>query len=333
MGRKTLEDISQLTGISKAVISRVLSGKAAEYRISKATVERVLRVCEEEQYRPNYLAQLLRGQASKTIGLILPRLDYEFFGKLSSTIIAEAHRHGYTVITMLSLDDPQQEAEAIDTLISRQVEGIIISPSSPSSELLREVSQELPLVQIDRYFEDEGLSYVSTNNYEGARTAVKYLADMGHKNVLCLQAELDVMPIKERVRGVLDAAREYGINLSVSDDLTEEKSFAATMEALNSPQPPTAIFSLSLHCLSGAVLAINKKGMFIRDDISLITFDESRLMDYTRTTITRVVQPVEKMCTAAFQVLSQSITEKKPCQERMLIEPVFLERTSVKRLL
>ena len=132
---------------------------------------------------------------------------------------------------------------------------------------------------------------------------------------------------------MLDAAREYGINLSVSDDLTEEKSFAATMEALNSPQPPTAIFSLSLHCLSGAVLAINKKGMFIRDDISLITFDESRLMDYTRTTITRVVQPVEKMCTAAFQVLSQSITEKKPCQERMLIEPVFLERTSVKRLL
>ena len=334
MAKKTLEDISRLSGISKTVISRVLSGKAEEYRISKATVEKVLDVCRREHYQPNYLAQLLRTQTSKTIGLILPRTDYEFFGGLATTVIAEAYKHGYTVITMVTQEDPRHETEAIETLMKRQVDGIIISPCNPSADMLLEIAKELPLVLIDRYYEDDTLSYVSTNNYEGAKSAVNFPTGLGHRHILCLQADIKYKSVTERVRGAQDAAQEAGVSLIIrGDDLSRESGYVETMLALNSPTPPSAIFSLSLHNLTGAMQAIREKGLSVPDDISLITFDDSRFLDYTTPSITRIVQPTEKLCTTAFKVLSDSIAHKTSCQAHLLVSPTFCMRDSVKSML
>lgn len=334
MKKTTLQDISQLTGFSKTVISRVLSGKAEEFRISRETVEKILQTCEKERYKPNYIAQMLRKQTTNTIGLILPRLDYQFFGNLSSTIITEAYKYGYWVVTMITMEDPQKEAEAIETLINRQVEGIIISPCSPSSQMLTEVAKKIPLIQIDRYFTDENLSYITTDNYEGGKIAIQHLIEHGHQHILCLQQGIRYMPTKERVRGAVETAQSTD-NIQVTvcgDDLSKDNSYIETRLALNSPNPPTAILTITHFAIPGVLQALREKGLLSPKDISLITFDDSSLLDYTVPPITRVVQPVEKICTTAVRVLSDSIAKKKACETKLLIPPFFTMRESVKRI-
>lgn len=332
--KKTLKDISELAGISQTVISRVLNGKAEEFRINRDTVEKVRKICEREHYKPNYLAQLLRSQTTKSIGLILPRLDYQFFGILSSIIITEAYNHGYMVVTMTTMENPKREAEAIETLINRQVDGIIISPCSPTSELLKEISKEIPIVQVDRYYPDKNLSYITTDNFEGGKMAVRHLIERGHRRILCIQQGIKHRPTIERVRGALEAAKVAGkVEVTVcGDDLSKDNSYVETMLALNSPNPPTAIFTITNFAVPGVMQAIREKGISAPDDISIITFDDSRFLDYIVPPITRIVQPVEKICTTAFRVLSESIDEKKPCEAKLFFTPTIIMRESVRQI-
>ncbi len=78
MKKYTLTDISRITGYSKTTISRVLSGKFEEYRISVPTRDHILQVVKELNYEPNVVAQTLRNNVSKTIGLLLPHIDNPF---------------------------------------------------------------------------------------------------------------------------------------------------------------------------------------------------------------------------------------------------------------
>ena len=125
------------------------------------------------------------------------------------------------------------------------------------------------------------------------------------------------------MRGALEAAKVAG-NVEVTvcgDDLSRDNSYVETMLALNSPNPPTAIFTITNFAVPGVMQAIREKGISAPGDISIITFDDSRFLDYIVPPITRIVQPVEKICTTAFRVLSESIDEKKPCEAKLFFTP------------
>lgn len=334
MKKKTLDDIAQMSGYSKSVVSRVLNGKAKKYRISEETVQRILRLCEKVQYRPNFIAQQLRNQTSRTIGLIVPHLQYTFFGRLSSTIIAEAYKHGYLVSVVATMDNPDIEAKAISTMIRRQLDGIIISPNTLSPQILQEAAEHVPLIQVDRYLTDGGLSYISTDSYEGARMAMRQLIDHGHRRVLCLKVGPDYEPTKERVRGTLDIAREEGVEVTIGDSGSlEQMGYVDTMLALNSANPPTAIFTLNNFLMLGVLRALNEMGLHAPADISLISFDDSQFLNYTNPPITRVVQPVDEICTAAVKVLTESIEHGTPANVKMLMAPSLVMRDSIRSLL
>ena len=318
MEKKTLEDISRLTGFSKTVISRVLNGKAEDYRISQATVEKILRTCEEEQYTPNFYAQTLRKRSSKSIGLILPQLSYAFFGNMATIIISEAYRHGYMVSVVGTMEDPRLEANVLRTMIDRQMDGIIISPCTHTSDtILKEVAAEMPLIQVDRYLTDEGLSYITTDNYEGAKLGMKLLIEHGHKRILCIQQGVNFQPTIERVRAVSDMARIHNVEIMI---------------ALSSPNPPTAIFTMNTYLMTGVLQALREKGLKAPEDISLISFDDSKLLDYTEPPVTRIAQPVESIGMAAVKILMQGIAEKKPFNVRMMMSAELISRDSVRRL-
>ena len=335
MRKKTLEDISRLTGFSKTVISRVLNGKAEDYRISQATVEKIMKTCEEEQYKPNFYAQTLRKRSSRTIGLILPHLNYTFFGNVASIIISEAYRHGYMVSVAGTMEDTHLEANILRTMIDRQMDGIIISPciyTSPA--LLKEAAAAVPLIQVDRYLTDEGLSYITTENYEGAKLGMRQLIEHGHKRILCIQQGVNFQPTKERVRAVFDMARAHGVEVRLGgDDSTKKSGYVETMITLSSPNPPTAIFTMNTYLMTGVLQALREKGLRAPEDISLISFDDSKLLDYTEPPVTRIAQPVESICMAAVRILMQSLAEKEPVNVRMMMAPELIVRDSIKHLL
>ncbi len=333
MKKYTLTDISRITGYSKTTISRVLSGKFEEYRISVPTRDHILQVVKELNYEPNVVAQTLRNNVSKTIGLLLPHIDNPFFANIASIVIREAQHFNYTVMLIDTLEDPRLEEKAIDSLLARNVDGILLVPCGDNPSRLEETMQKKPLLLIDRYFEGSDLPYVSTNNYEGAYQATKLLIESGHERTLCIQGPEASITSKERVRGYREAIRNMGnpgCSMVRGNDFSIQNGYIETKLALAQDTPPTAIFALSNTILLGAMKALNEHQIVIPEDISILSFDDNLYLDYLNPPVSRVVQPLESMGVMAVKMLMEEITGNVRLQSKILLKPNIIKKDSVK---
>lgn len=335
MKKSTLNDIADYTSLSVTTISRVLNGKSEQFRISTASQEKVLRAVQELNYRPNFIAQGLRNNSTHTLGLLIPRIDNPFFANIANAVINEAHKYTYPVMLIDTHENVKDEEMAIDTLLSRNVDGIILVPSSGSSMQLDKVGKEVPLVLIDRYFDNCTIPYVATDNYKGAFDATNLLLTSGHRNIMCIQGTLQSVTSRRRVQGYLDAltAANLAANALVcGNDFSVQNGYVETKLALNSGKAFSAIFALSNTILLGAIKAITEHGLRIPEDVSLISFDDNLYLDFLNPPITRVSQPIESISIVAVKMLMDRIQGNSTNQTGILLQPSLIMRRSVATL-
>jgi LacI family transcriptional regulator len=164
-----IQDIAKESGYSITTVSRVLNGKADKYRIALKTQEKVKSIAESLNYIPNEYARNLRTGISKTIALIVPSLKNPFFAEIASVINLEARKSGYITLIGDSNDSITIEKEEVKQLSSRSIDGMIIVPCDDEYDHLLGLKEKgLPIVCIDRYFKDQDICYVSSDNYKGA---------------------------------------------------------------------------------------------------------------------------------------------------------------------
>lgn len=336
MASDTLASIAERAQCSVSTVSRVLSGKAEKYRISEATVSRIRREVEKSNYTPSLIAKGLRAGKTDTIGLLIPGVDDTFFSGIASSIIAEARTLGYTVIVIDTQEDEKNENEGFSTLLARKVDGIIAVPCGRETEAFERVAgADLPLVVVDRYFENGGpWSFVTTDNYKGAVTAVEHFISNGHKRISCIQGNPEAMTCRERVRGYVDTMKKYGLSefIHVSGDrFSIQNGYVETNLVLSGEDKPTAILALSNKILLGAVKAVKESGMGIPEDISLISFDDNLLFNYLTPRITCISQPVQEISMVAVKLLLNKIAGEKN-SSHVFLPPGIVIRDSVKAL-
>ncbi|HIW51851.1 MAG TPA: LacI family transcriptional regulator [Candidatus Alistipes excrementipullorum] len=335
--KNTIISISERTGFSVSTVSRVLNGKAEIARISKSTVEAIEQEAKRCNYKPSLLAKGLRTNKTNTIGLVIPSMENIYFANLASTIIRDARSYGYTIVTVDTMENERNERDGIESLLARKVDGIIVTPCGQDPEWLENINRNTtPVVLIDRYFNSTELSYVCTDNYLGGYEATKYLLNNGHEKILCIQGTPHSMPVRERVRGYLDALRSKGIESYASivgDSFSIQNGYLETKLALSSASRPTAIFALSNTILLGAIKAIKESGLSIPNDISIITFDNNTFLDFIDPPITRMSQPVNEIGTLSVKLLMQSINEKKPINNKLQLQPQLIVCESVSNIL
>ena len=333
MKRGNLTDLAEKTGYSISTVSRVLNGKGDEYRISKSTVEKILHMAEEINYKPNLIAQSLRNNTTHTIGLLIPHIDNPFFANIANVLIREAQKFGYIVILIDTMESPSFESEAINSLLARSIDGIIIVPTGEDPTKLEEVNLKTPIVLIDRYFKHHNLPFVSTDNYKGAYQGTKLLLESGHRRILCIQGPKISITTKERIRGFMDAMQEYGRQdeaLIRGNDFSIKNGYIETKLILSSEIKPTAIFALSNTILLGVLKALNEHKLIIPKDMSVISFDDNLYLDYLNPPITRIVQPIEEIGIIAVKILMQKIAEEKNIHSEILLQPTIYKRDSIK---
>jgi len=282
----TLKDIAVATGFSINTISRALRDKDD---ISAATREKIKRVAREMNHATNMLASSLRLGYTNTIAVILGDVSNPHFAIMMKEIEEYARKFGYITFLVNTNEDAEAEFQAIQAAQNKHVDGIILCPTQVDGRniaYLRETGT--PFVLIGRHFPEVETDFVVCNDRLGGYQAVSYLIAMGHRDILMLNGPTFISSARERFEGYRQALKEHGIpfrsRLVKEVPATADGCELVLQEALaqreKSPEHGfTAIFAFSDMIAWTAWTCLEKRGLTIGRDYSLIGFDhiQSRL--------------------------------------------------------
>jgi len=334
----TLKDIARKAGVSVSTVTRVLNGKAKKYRISDETSKNVLKHARELKYRPNQLARSLRLKKTHTFGLFVPDLYNPFFSYIASRIQNLVANLGYSLIISNTSENQYIEIEQTQLLVSKGVDGFIIMPVGLSFKHLLNVKKErIPIVLIDRCFEELPFNSVVIDNYKGAFTAVEHLIQFGHKSIAMIQGIPNTYTNNGRVKGYRDAMKKNKLKIKrdyiVGSDFGRENGYQSTKKLLSRKEKPTAIFLASDLIALGALDAIAEKGLNIPNDISLIAFDDIDFAPFLLSPLSVVSQPRDELSETAVDLLLQQISNPRMEKTKTkILSTNLIKRESVKRI-
>ncbi len=300
----TLRQVAKRSGVSASTVSRILNGTA---HVSPAKHDAVQAAIEALGFRPNPVARGLAGGRTLTIGVATPSISSPFYGEAMRSIELHLERAGYVPLFVSGSGHAADEHKAIQTLLTRRVDGIIVLAGHlPSAELL-DFACGAPLVLVGRELEGPQLFSFRFDNRQGARLATRHLLELGHRRIAFLAGELALEDAVLRQCGYIDALREAGIEpdpaLLLQGDFTERSGIQAVERLLASSAPFTALFASNDQMALGAALALHRKGRRIPQDVSLVGFDDLALAEYLMPPLTTVRQPAFEIGEQAAQAM------------------------------
>ncbi|UJH92996.1 substrate-binding domain-containing protein [Antarcticibacterium sp. 1MA-6-2] len=248
---------------------------------------------------------------------------------------------GYRLLISQSNESPEEEQRLIEALSQVRVDGIIISPSITTSDykhLQNLKSTGMPLIVFDRDCPDFEGDKVLVDDYDGAFQAVEYLIKTGCKRIAHIVGPTGVSISKSRLRGYLDALRQY--NLPIIHDLivtskgfTSECGEEVVIRLLDLKDPPDAIFVVNDQVAIGAMLVIRNRGFVIPDDISVIGFDDEPYCAYSYPSLSSVWQPIYGMGMLSAKILLNHCEENLNLNlnRREIFKPELMLRDSTKK--
>lgn len=309
----TIKDVARVAGVSIATVSRVVNKGP---KVGQKTRDKVLAVMNDLGYTPNANARALVTQKSTTIGLVIPDLSDPFFAALASGVDQIAKNSNVQLLISTSSMSAESEKQAIDLLVERRCEAIIIhSKLLPEAELVG-LTERIPgLVLIDRYIEDVAKRCVWLDNIEGGRIAARHFASLGHKQIACINSNYAIDDPKLRLEGFKQALDEQSITLDEDMVCEHEPSLKggeiATQKLLASGKPFSALFAYNDAMAIGAISTLEDNGFKVPQDVSVIGFDDVILSRYSRPKLTTLHYPIEEMAkNAAKLALSFAANEE-----------------------
>lgn len=334
----TLQCIAERSGVSVTTISRVLSGQAERYRISKETEAAVRKIAKEVNFVPNQLARGLRLKKTLKVGLVIPDVSNPFFAGVARQVTLGARKHEYSVVLCDSQDNTELELRSLALLRSQHVEGVVLCPVGQSGQHLAQfVDGKLPIVLVDRFFPELRLPYVSSDNVGGAMEATELLINNGHRRIACLQGLAGTSPNECRLRGYKEALAKHQVaidpNLIAGDSFTEQSGYIETKLLLRNQPDLTAILALSNLNALGAIRALAEEKRKIPEDISIVSFDDPPYAAYLATPMTSIAQSYSEMGDVAVKLLFDQIQSGRSQPKGGILLPTSLVvRKSVKQL-
>lgn len=336
MKRVTIKDIANVTGFSINTVSRALNSKP---EIRTETKEKILETATRLGYRPNRLAKGLRLNKTATIGVIVTDVANPFFGALVKGVARAARDLGYSIILQDTDEAYAGEEEAIQVMLSEQVDGLLITPVQSRKETIEKLAAaRFPFVLLGRYFDDLETAYVVPNDYQGGFLATEHLLEQGHTQIAMVNGPLHISSARERFQGFKDALNRYGVPLDKSlvktGALTVDAGRSLARSFFKRESPPTAIVSYSDFVAFGVMQTIREVGFSIPDDVAIVGYDDVQLASCLKVPLTTIRTPKEKMGRQAMQVLARRLRGDQdaqvPQQQKLDVELVVRESTQKK---
>lgn len=306
----SIKDVAEAAGVSTATVSRVLADKP---HIRPEIRQRVLVAVEKLNYRPNRVARSLRNRQSSTIGLVVADIRNPFFTSLSRAVEDVASERDMSVFLCNSDEDMRKETLYLDLLRDEHVAGIIIAPTAHRADAFsRELSQDMPIVVIDRRVKAEDVDSVLIDNAESAVRIAGHLLDDGYRRIGAIFSA-DISTGRERHEGYVRAHEERGIPIDPSlarfMENREDNGYDAVSSLLALPHLPDAILTTNGVMSTGAYRYFREHRIRIPKDIGFAGFDETPWSELVDPPMTTLKQPTYEIGRTATQLLLDRIAD------------------------
>ncbi|PYF71577.1 LacI family DNA-binding transcriptional regulator [Pedobacter nutrimenti] len=298
-----LKQLAAELKLSTSTVSRALHDS---HEISIETKQRVREMAEKLSYQPNPYASSLRKQKSKTIALVIPEIDNNFFTLAINGIEEVAQKKSYHVLIYLTHEDLKKEVAIAKHLLSGRVDGILISVTSQTEDIehLKNLYDTgIPLVFFDRICEQIDTAKITTDDYDSGYKATRHLLEAGCKRIAYLQVSETLSISKKRFAGFQNALLEQHIKtepgLILTCSGTEEENHQQIKNLLQSANPPDGIFASVEKLAVTSYLVCNELNLNIPEKIKLISFSNlatAPLLSPSLSTITQPAFDIGKKC-------------------------------------
>jgi len=289
----TVHEVARVAGVSAATVSRFLNGTAKVSLEKRQAIESVI---EKLNYKPNVLAQNLKTGSSRTIGVLTQSLVSGYFADALAGIDDALQGTGYAPLIVSGHWHADEEAERIELLIARRVDGLVILSGKLKDAQILKLANRVPIVAFGRDMSGPRAYGFSLDNYQGACQAVEHLVLQGHRNIAFIAGPSDHHDALARLAGYRDTLAKHQIKekqqLVVAGDFQESGGLLAVERLLESGQRFSAIFCANDLTAYGARLALYRRGIRVPEDISVIGFDDLHSSMYTTPPLTTVRQPL-----------------------------------------
>jgi LacI family transcriptional regulator len=330
----TITDVSKKAGVSRSTVSRVVADNGY---VSQDKRETILAAIAELGYRPNTMARGLRSNRSDIIGGVVVNVSSPFYAQMVGGTQMACRAAGKSLLVTSGHAEIEAESRAIIELLDRACDGLILYLENPIQPDVLDILRKsgVPVVTIGGDDCAVARASIAIDNFSGAREAMRYLLDLGHRRIAHLSGGLMYRDSRERLRGIEAALGEYGLGLGdihIEYGAFEERfGFAATETLLESGEPITAIFAGDDDIAAGALLALKRHGRRVPEDVSLIGFDDNFHARHLTPALTTVRQPVGEAGQLAANLLLQLLAGEAPERTEITVPTQLVMRESVAR--
>lgn len=330
----TIKDIAKQTGLGLATISSYLNGGNVREK-NRVKIEAAI---EELHFEVNEVARGLKTNKTKIIGIIIPELNNIFCAEIITEVEDLLRSHGYATMICDCRTDEKREEEAVEFLLHRRVDGLIIMPAGRRGKYLKKFTKAgKPVVLIDRKLEDIECDSVLVDNEGAARDAVNRLLKAGHRRIGMIAGPKDIYTAQERYRGYCQALEQAGIepdvNLAAWGNYTIEGGAAAMKELVSKNPDMTAVFVSNYEMTMGAIIEINELGIQIPEELSFIGFDNVEFAKASIPKLSIVTQPTKEIARNVSELMLGRLEEAKEQEEKeyetVRLQTSFVEGRSV----
>jgi len=310
----TIRDVAQLAGVSTATVSKILNDAP---HVSAEAREKVASAIEKLQFRPNSIARSLKKSRTLTLGLITDDIEGVFTMSLMRGVEQAAHVRGFNVLLCNSFGEPAREKAHLDTLLAKQVDGIILL----SGYRVRERGgpalsiQNIPIVYLYQYTHDiPALSFIPDDE-GGGYLATSHLIKSRRARIALINGPIKYEATHQRFQGYRQALTDYGLaydpTLVRVGSWHETSGYALAHELMALVEPPDAFFCASDSIAIGAMDALHELQIEIPQQVAVIGFDNRPNAAYQRPPLTTVALPLVEMGVMAGEALMAAILNDK----------------------
>lgn len=321
-----LEDVAKRANLSKTTVSRVLNKRGY---LSQKTIDKVYQAMEELDYHPNVVARQLYKNKTDLIGILLPTVANPFFGELTAALEDRLYQQGFKVIIGNSMNNPQKEADYLQQLLIKQVDGLIVGSHNQGIQQYRHAG--LPVVSIDRIM-NQDIPVIASDNYRGGQLATERLIAQGVRKIIHTNGPHDLAtPAQRRRLAYEDSMKEHNLqpityeldfNISTIDkDKVFQRIFVEhpDVEAIFASNDTDAVQIIQL---------AQAGGRQVPRDLLVIGYDGTQLVRELVPQLTTIIQPIAQIAQTAVEVLQRRLAKQTTQKEYLLPVSLWTGTTS-----